>query len=164
MLLHDSSSLRYYLACQGQHAVLQEGDVTGQPWENGLNWIPDPAPAAFRDHGIEKLTLSPEPERPKEEKENHPPASHPPRLPRRLRLRRMKWTPQKHPLPVAGTTNENSPGTDLRPRWMKRTPQKHPLPVAATTNENSPGTDLQPPALPSHPASPLEPGYPLPAL
>ena len=111
--------------------------VTGQPWENGLNWIPDPAPAASR---------------PKEE-ENHPPASHPPRLPSRLRPRRMKRTPQKHPLPVAGTTNRNSPGTDLRPRWMKRTPKKHPLPVAGTANENSPGTDLRPPALPSYPAA-----------
>ena len=65
----------------------------------------------------------------------------------------MKRTPQKHPLPVAGTTNENSPGTDLRLRWMKWTPQKHPLPVAGMANENSPGTDLRPPALPSHPAA-----------
>ena len=113
MFLRDSSSSRYYLARQGQRAVLRGGDVTGQPWENGLNWIPDTAPAASRDHGIEKLTLSPEPSRPKEEKENHPPASHPPRLPRRLRPRQMKRTPQKHPLPVAGTTNGNSPGTDL---------------------------------------------------
>ena len=41
--------------------------VTGRSWENRLNWIPDPAPATSRDHGI-KL-----PEGPKEEKENHPP-------------------------------------------------------------------------------------------
>ena len=124
--------------------------ATGRPWENGLNWIPDPAPATFRDHGIEQLPISPEPERPKEERENHPPASHPPRLPRKLRPRRMKQTQQKHPLPVA---NENSPGTDFRPRWMKRTPQKHPLPVAGTANKNSPGTDLRPPPLPSQPAA-----------
>ena len=30
--LRDSSSLRYYLARQGRHAVLRGGDVTGQPW------------------------------------------------------------------------------------------------------------------------------------
>ena len=62
----------------------------------------------------------------------------------------MRWAQKKHPLPVA---NENSPGTDLRPRWMKRTPQKHPLPVAGTANTNSPGTDLLPPPLPSQPAA-----------
>ena len=84
MFLRDSSSLRYYLARQGRHAVLRGGDVTGRPWENGLNWIPDPAPTTSRDHGIEQLPLSPEPERPKEEKENRPPAFHPPRLPRKL--------------------------------------------------------------------------------
>ena len=127
--------------------------VTGRPWENGLNWIPNPAPTTSRDHGIEQLTISPEPERLKEEKENHPPASHPPRLPRRLRPRRMKRTQQKHPLPVAGATNGNSPGTDLRPRRMKQTPQKHPLPVTGTANKNLPGTDLRPPALPSQPAA-----------
>ena len=123
--------------------------VTGQLRENGLNWIPDPAPATSRAHGIEQLLLSPEPERPKEEKENRPPSSHTPRLPMKLRPRRMRQAQKKHPLPVA---IENSPGTDLRPRWMKRTPQKHPLPVAGTANKNSPGTDLTPP-LPSQPAA-----------
>ena len=38
---------------------------------------------------------------------------------------------------------------------MKRTPQKHPLPVAGTANKNSSGTDLRPPALPSQPAARL---------
>ena len=111
MFLSDSSSLRYYLARQGRCAVLRGDDVTGRPWENGLNWIPDPAPATSRDHGIEPLPLSPEPERPKEEKENRPPASHTPRLPRKLPPSWMRRAQQKHPLPVA---NENSPGTDLR--------------------------------------------------
>ena len=114
--------------------------VTGRPWENRLNWIPDPAPATPRDHGIEQ---SPEPEEPKEEKENHPPASHPPRIPRKIRPRRRKPTQQKHHLPA---TNDNLPGTDLRPRWMKRTPQKHPKhpqhPLPVPANENSPEADL----------------------
>ena len=47
--------------------------VTGRPWENRLNWIPDPAPATSRDHGIEQSPLSTGPEGPKEEKENRPP-------------------------------------------------------------------------------------------
>ena len=117
--------------------------VTGRPWENRLNWIPDPAPATSRDHGMEQSPLSTGPEGPKEEKENRPPASHPPRIPRKMRPRRRKQTQQKHHLPG---TNENSPGTDLRPRWMKRTPQKHPQhpqhPLPVTANENSPGANL----------------------
>ena len=36
---------------------------------------------------------------------------------------------------------------------MKRTLQKHPLPVAGTANKNSPGTDLLPPSLPSQAAA-----------
>ena len=93
---------------------------------------------------MEQSPLSTGPEGPKEEKENRPPASHPPRIPRKMRPRRRKWTQQKHHLPG---TNENSPGTDLQPRWMKRTPQKHPqhpqhpLPVAA--NENLPVANLR---------------------
>ena len=62
MFLHDSSSLRYYLARQAQRAVLKGGDVTDRPWENGLNWIPDPAPATSRDHGIRQSPLSTGPE------------------------------------------------------------------------------------------------------
>ena len=49
--LCDFSSLRYYLARQGRRAVLRGGDVTRRPWENHLNWIPDPAPNPSRDHG-----------------------------------------------------------------------------------------------------------------
>ena len=114
--------------------------VTGRPWENGLNWIPDPAPATSRDHGIGQSPLSTGPEGSKEEKENRPPTSHPPR---KIRPRRRKWAQQKHPFPG---TNKNLPGTDLRPRWMKRTPQKHPQhpkhPLPVTANENSPGANL----------------------
>ena len=142
MFLRDSSSLRYCLAHQGRRAVLRGGDVTGRPWENTLNWVPGPAPATSRDHSIEQLPLRPEPERPKEQKENRPPASHTPRLPRKLRSRRIRRAQKKHPLPV---TNENLPGTDLRPGWMKRTPQKHPkhpLPVAGMAKENLPGANL----------------------
>ena len=77
--LRDSSSLQYYLARQGWRAVLRGGDVTGRPWENRLNWIPGPAPATSRDHGIEQSPLSTGPEGPKEAKENPslPPSPHP---------------------------------------------------------------------------------------
>ena len=57
-----------------------------------------------------------------------------------MRPRRRKRAQQKHHLPG---TNENSPGTDLRPRWMRRTPQKHPQhPLPVTANENSSGVNL----------------------
>ena len=79
--------------------------VTGRPWENRLNWIPDPDPATSRDHCIKQS-----PEGPKEEEESCPPASHPSRIPRKIRPRRRKWTHQKQHLPG---TNENSPGIDL---------------------------------------------------
>ena len=114
--------------------------VTGRPWENSLNWIPDPAPATSRDHGVEKS-----PEGPKEEEENRPPASQSSRIPRKIRPRRRKRTPREQHLPG---TNENSPGIDLRPRWMKRTPQKHPQPPQhpqhplSAANENSSRVNL----------------------
>ena len=37
--------------------ILRGGDVTGQPWENKLNWIPDSAPATSRNHGIVNSAL-----------------------------------------------------------------------------------------------------------
>ena len=117
-------------------SLLVSGIVTGRPWENRLNWIPDPALATSRDHGIKQ---SPLPEGPKEEEENRPPASHPSRIPRKIRPRRRKRTHPKQHLPG---TNDNSPGIDLRPRWMKRMPQKHPQhPLPVTANENSPGAN-----------------------
>ena len=62
----DSSSLHYYLARQGRRVILRGGNVTGQPWESRLNWIPDSAPATSRDHGIVNSALSPGTERRKE--------------------------------------------------------------------------------------------------
>ena len=48
--IRNSSSLHYYLARQGHRVILRGGDVTRQPWENKLNWIPDSAPATSRGH------------------------------------------------------------------------------------------------------------------
>ena len=53
--------------------------VTGWPWENHLNWIPDQTPATSRDHGKKQL-MGEE----KEEEENRPPASQPSKLPRKI--------------------------------------------------------------------------------
>ena len=78
--LRDSLSLRYYLAPQGRG-----GDVTGQPWENRLNWIPDPAPATSRDQSKKR-----EIEEEKEEEQNRPPASQPSKIPRKIRPRRRR--------------------------------------------------------------------------
>ena len=66
----SSTSLQYYLSCQGRRVVLRGGDVTLPPLERCLNWVPDTAPTPPRDHG----------------KENHPP----PPEPRKLRPRRRK--------------------------------------------------------------------------
>ena len=65
-----STSLQYHLTRQGRCVVLRGGDVSGHPLERRLNWIPDPTPSPPRDHS----------------KENHPPSSQPPRLPRKMRL------------------------------------------------------------------------------
>ena len=115
--LRDSSSLRYYLAHQGWHAVLQGGDVTGRPWENRLNWIPDPAPTPSRDHGKQAE---------KEEEENRPPTSQPPKIPRKIRPRRRKREHHQQHLPGAnGNSHWNRPPT----QGMRRTPEKHPQPL-----------------------------------
>ena len=100
--------------------------VTGRPWENRLNWIPDPAPAPSRDHGKKEE---------KEAEENHPPASQPFRIPRKIQPR---WRKRAHRQEHLQGANGNSPGIDLRPIWMKRMPQKHP----------------QPPKHPQHPQHP----------
>ena len=70
----SSTSLKYYLTCQGQRVVLQGGDVTRPYLERRLNWVPDPAPTPPRDHG----------------KENHPPPPEPLKLHRKMRPRRRK--------------------------------------------------------------------------
>ena len=136
----------YLQNCKLIHAKLKKIDlrITSRPWQNRLNWIPDPAPATSRDHGIEKS-----PKGPKEDEENRPPASHPSRIHRKIRPRRRKRTHRQQHL--AGT-NENLPGIDLRPRWMKQTPQKHPQPpqhpkhpqhpLSAAANENSSRVNL----------------------
>ena len=101
-----------------------------------LNWIPDPAPTPPRDHG----------KRPgKEDEENHPPTSQPPKLPRKIRPRRRKRGHHQQYLPG---TNGNSPGIDLRPGEMRQTPVKHPQPPQhpqhprPAANENSSRVNL----------------------
>ena len=59
MFIRDFSSLHYYLACQGRRVILRGGEVTGQPWENKLNWIPDSAPSKSRNHGFVNSALCP---------------------------------------------------------------------------------------------------------
>ena len=112
----DSTSLRYYLTRQGRSVILRGGDVTGRPLDHRLNWVPDPAPTPPRDHGKQPG---------KEDEENHPPTSQPPKLPRKIRPQRRKRGHHQQHLPG---TNGNSPGIDLRPREMRRTPVKHPQP------------------------------------
>ena len=77
--LLDSSSSMILFGTPETACSLTRGYVTGQPWENRLNWIPDSAPAISRDHGKKQLM-----EEPKEEEENCPPASQPPRIPRKI--------------------------------------------------------------------------------
>ena len=120
--LRDLSSLRYYLARQGRRALLRGGDVTRRPWENRLNWNPDPALSPSRDHGKKR----------EEGEENRPPPSQSSKMPRKIRPRRRKREHRQHHLPGP---NENAPGIDLRPREMRGMPVKHP----------------QPPQLPQHP-------------
>ena len=70
----SSSSLQYYLTRQGRREVLRGGDVTRPPRERYLNWVPETAPTPPRDH----------------DKENHPPAAEPRKLPRKMRPGRKK--------------------------------------------------------------------------
>ena len=116
----SSTSLQYYLTCQGRRVVLRVGDVTQSPLERRLNWVPDPALTPPRDCG----------------KENHPPSSQPPKLPCKMRPQRRK---RGHHQQLPGA-NGNAPGIDLRPSERMSTlvkhPQhpQHPRPAA---NENS---------------------------
>ena len=125
----SSTSLQYYLTCQGRRVVLRGGDVTGHPLDCRLNWIPDPTPSPPRDHG----------------KENHPPLSQPPKLPRKMRPRRRKREHHQQHLPG---TNGNAPGTDPRPKERMWTSVKHPqLPQhpqhpSPAANENSSRVNL----------------------
>ena len=44
----SSSSLQYYLTCQGRRVVLRGGDVTLPPLEHYLNWVYETAPLPSR--------------------------------------------------------------------------------------------------------------------
>ena len=122
----SSTSLKYYLTCQGQRVVLQGGDVTRPYLKRRLNWVPDPAPTPPRDHG----------------KENHPPPPEPRKLHRKMRPRRRK---REHHQRLPGATG-STPGTSPSLREKMSTPVKHPQlpqlpqhhqPPSSTANENS---------------------------
>ena len=113
----SSTSLQYYLTCQGRCVVLRGGDVTRPPLERRLNWVPDPAPTPPRDHG----------------KENHPPSSQPPMLPRKMRPRRRKRERHQR-LPGA---NGNALGTDNQPREDEYHSEASPASTASTASPPS---------------------------
>ena len=100
----SSSSLQYYLTRQGRRVVLREGDGNRPPLERRLNWIPDLAPTPPRNHN----------------KENHPPAAEPRKLPRKIRPRR-KRREHHQQLGASGST----PGNNRPPRSLRSTPVKH---------------------------------------
>ena len=103
----SSSSLWYYLTRQGRLVVLRGGDVTRPPLECRLNWVPDPAPAPPRDH----------------DKENHPHAAEPHKLPRKTRPRMKRKEHHQHP-----GASGSAPGTSQPPRCQRSTPVRHPQP------------------------------------
>ena len=99
--------------------------VTRPPLERRLNWIPDPAPTPSRNHN----------------KENHPPAAGPRKLPRKMRPRRKRR--EHHQQPGA---SGSAPGISQPPRSQRSTPVKHPQlpqllqphqPPHPAANENS---------------------------
>ena len=89
--------------------------VTRPPLERRLNWIPDPAPTPPRNHN----------------KENHPPAAEPRKLPRKMRPRRKRR--EHHQKPGA---SGSAPGISQPPRSQRSTPVKHPqLPQLPQPNQ-----------------------------
>ena len=99
--------------------------MTRPPLERRLNWIPDPAPTPPRNHN----------------KENHPPAAEPRKLPRKMRPRRKRR--EHHQQPGA---SGSAPGISQSPRSKRSTPVKHPQlsqlpqphqPPCPAGNENS---------------------------
>ena len=124
----SSTSLQYYLTCQGWRVVLRGGDVALPPLERRLNWVPDPASTPPRDHS----------------KDNHPPPPEPHKLHCKMRPRRKK---REHHQRLPGATG-SVPGTSPPPRGRMSTPVKHPqLPQhhqspRSTANENSSGAHL----------------------
>ena len=101
----SSLSLRYYLTRQGRRVVLRGGDMTRPPLERRLNWIPDPAPTPPRNHN----------------KESHPPAAEPRKLPTKMRPRRKRR--EHHQQPGA---SGSAPGISQPLRSQRSTPVKHP--------------------------------------
>ena len=121
----SSFSLQYYLIRQGRRVVLRGGDVNRPLLERRLNWIPDPAPIPPRNHN----------------KENHPPAAEPRKLPRKMRPRRKRR--EHHQQPGA---SGSAPGNSQPPRSQRSTSVKHPQlpqlpqphqPPRPAANENS---------------------------
>ena len=118
----SSSSLQYYLTRQGRRVVLRGGDVNRPSLERRLNWIPDPAPTPPRNHN----------------KENHPPAAVPHKLPRKMRPRKKRR--EHHQQPGA---SGSAPRNSQPPRSQRSTPVKHPQlpqphqPPRPAANENS---------------------------
>ena len=100
-----SSLLQYYLTRQGQRVFLRGGDVNRPLLERRLKWIPDPAPIPSRNHN----------------KENHPPAAEPRKLPRKMR----PWRKRREHHQQPGTSG-SAPGNSQPPRSQRSTPVKHP--------------------------------------
>ena len=104
--------------------------MTRPPLERRLNWVPDPAPIPPRDHG----------------KENHPPATEPRKLPRKVRPRRKRKEHHQHP-----GASGSAPGTSQPPRCRMSTqvkhpqlpqPPQHPQPPHSAANQISPRPNL----------------------
>ena len=174
VFIYDSSSLHYYLARQGWRVILRRGNVTGQPWENKLNWIPDSAPATSRDHSILNSALSPEAERQEkastENQENEAPLSDS-ADPGANWMQDPRRDQRKEKSPLGQPTSQNSRlcNPPKRRRWLRsRRKEKSPLRGANWPHRKShPGAnqinyaaDLGPPTLPSHPATRTAPWNP----
>ena len=172
--IRDSSSLHYYLARQGWRVILRGGDVTRQPWENKLNWIPDSVLATSRDHGIVNSALSPEAERREkartENQENEAPLSDS-ADPGANWMQDPRRDQCKEKSPLGQPTSQNSPlcNPPKRRRGLRsRHKEKSPLRGANWPHRKShPGAnqinyaaDLGPPTLPSHPATRTAPWNP----
>ena len=61
-----SSSLQYYLTCQGRRVVLRGSDVALPSLERYLDWVYETAPTPSKDHGKENLPPQKNPQVPQE--------------------------------------------------------------------------------------------------
>ena len=174
MFVRDFSSLHYYLARQGWCVILRGGDVSGQPWENKLNWIPDSAPATSRNHGIVNSALCPGTERREqtrtENQENEAPLSDS-ADPGANWMQDPRRDQCKGKSPFGQTASQNSPLCNppkrrrgLRSRHKEKSPlrdanwphrKSHPR-----ANQINYAADLGPPTLPSRPATCTPPWNP----